>query len=80
MKVAIIKPKKIRKMSLPDNIEGTYWIDDTDSNGIARNLISIVADNNKWKINSNNEVYLMEKDVAIPYVYLENYLFYKIHK
>lgn len=79
MRVSFIKDKKIRKITLPDKIEGNYWIDDTDSNGIKRNLISIEAEHNKWKLISNNEVFILENQAQLPYVYLEDFHFYQIH-
>ena len=79
MKVYIIKPNKIRKIILPAKVYGSYWIDDTDSNGIKRNLISIEAEGNRWKIKSNAEVFLTNGKVMQPYAYLENYKFLQIH-
>ena len=78
MRVAIIKKKKIQTMILPSKFEGSYWISDTDSNGIKRNLISIEADNNRWKLISNKEVYIVKDNLNVPYEYLENNHFYTI--
>ena len=79
MKVYIIKPNKIRKLLLPSKIEGSFWVDDTDSNGIKRNLIAIEAEGNNWKIKSNAEVFLINENVMQPFAYLENYRFLQIH-
>ncbi len=79
MKVYLIKPNKIRKILLPSRVVGNYWVSDTDSNGIRRNLISIEADNNRWKLVSNNEVYIIENKVMTPAAFLDNYQFYQIH-
>ncbi len=78
MRVSIIKRKKIKNMILPSTIVGNYWISDTDSNGIMRNLISIEADNNKWKLISNKEVYIKNGDSNLPYIFLEPNHFYVI--
>lgn len=80
MRVSVIKNNKIDNIILPNIIDGNYWISDTDKNGIKRNLISIEADNNKWKLCSNNDVYCLENNSPIPFVYLENNKFYLIKK
>lgn len=78
MRVSLIKNKKIQNILLPNKVEGSYWINDIDSNGIKRNLISIEADNNNWKIMSNKEVYYVEDKCIKPYGILENYHFYSL--
>lgn len=79
MRVSIIKDKKIQNTILPNNIVGNFWISDIDHNGIKRNLISIEADNGRWKLISNSEVYCINNDgVVIPYVFLGSNCFYYI--
>ncbi len=78
MKVSVIRPYNIKNIILPENVSGSYWIDGLDINGIKKNLISIEADNGKWRLNSNNEVYVADKGVMVPTIYLENYKFYSI--
>lgn len=76
MRISIIKNRKIQTIILPNKIEGNFWISDTDSNGIKRNLISIEAENNRWKLISNNEVYYIKDNLSQPFVYLTENNFY----
>ncbi len=79
MRVSIINVNKIKNLLLPSSVEGSFWISDTDSNGIKRNLISIDADNNRWKLCSNKEVYYIDNSaMRQPFVYLEENKFYTI--
>lgn len=78
MRVSIIKQSNIYDLILPENILGTYWITDVDNNGIDRNLISIEAYENNWKLVSNKDVYYIKDNVFEPYVYLKNNTFYSI--
>ena len=79
MRVSIIKTNKIRNILLPNKIEGAFWISDTDSNGIKRNLISIEAEDNRWKLCSNRDIYYIDNNsMHQPYVYLEENKFYTI--
>lgn len=79
MRISVIKGKKINNIILPDKVEGNYLIDDVDKNGIKRNLISVEADNGKWKLISNKDVYYINKGMMEPFVYLEKGRFYFIH-
>lgn len=79
MRISIIKAKKINNIILPSKVEGSYLIDDVDNNGIRRNLISVEADNGKWKLISNKDVYYINKGMMEPYVYLEKGKFYFVH-
>ena len=78
MRISTIRLLKIQNLLLPDKVEGTYWIDGTDENGIKRNLISIEASNGRWKLINNEEVYCLVNDQIVPFVYLEEGKFYSI--
>ena len=78
MRVSIIKILKIQNLILPNHVEGSYWIDGTDESGIKRNLISIEASEGKWRLTSNDEVYAINGEQKVPYVYLEEGNFYTI--
>lgn len=78
MKVSVIRTYNIKNIILPEVPSGSYWIDGLDINGIKKNLISIEAENGKWVLKSNNEVYAIEKGVMVPNIYLEPYKFYSI--
>lgn len=79
MRVSIINNKKIKNILLPNVYAGSYWISDTDANGISRNLILIEPEGKKWKLISNKEVYIVNNNnYSFPYVYLEEGKFYTI--
>lgn len=78
MRVSTIRLLKIQNLLLPDKVEGNYWLEGTDENGIKRNLISIEASDGKWKLVSNDEVYCVENNQYVPFVYLEEGKFYSI--
>ena len=67
MRVSLIKNKRIEDIILPIKKEGSYWITDTDSNGIKKNLISIEPYENNWRMNSNKEVFCVENNNIMPY-------------
>ena len=70
VRISVIKNNKIENIILPDRVEGSYWITDTDSNDIKTNLICIEADNGRWKLVSNRDVYVYANGVNQPYAYL----------
>ena len=78
MRVSIIRHDKKEDMILPKMIKGSYWITDTDDYGNEKNLISIEASEGKWKLISNNEVFYVQNDTIVPFVYLEENNFYVI--
>lgn len=78
MRISTIRLLKIQNLLLPDKVEGSYWIDGTDDNGIKRNLISIEAHNGKWRLISNEEVYCVINNQNVSFVYLEEGNFYLI--
>ncbi len=78
MKISVIRPYNIKNIILPEKVEGSYWIDGIDINGIKKNLISIEAENGRWKLISNTEVYCANNGLMEPVTYLENYKFYSI--
>ena len=78
MRISTIRLLKIQNLLLPDKVEGSYWIDGTDDNGIKRNLISIEAHDGKWRLISNEEVYCVVNNQNVPFVYLEEGNFYLI--
>lgn len=78
MRISTIRQLKIQNLLLPDKVEGNYWIDGTDENGIKRNLISVEAHNGKWRLISNKEVYCVVNNQFAPFAYLEEGNFYLI--
>jgi len=80
MRVSLIKKDKKNDLILPKIIKGTYWITDTDEYGNEKNLICIEANNGKWKLVSNNEVFCFQNETVVPFVILENNNFYIIKR
>ena len=78
MRVAVIREKKIQNIILADATDGNHWITETDSNGIERNLISIEAEDGRWKLVSNRNVYYVENMIMKHYVYLKENSFYMV--
>ena len=78
MRLNIIKNNYIKNVILPDEPNGSYWINSFDINGNKRNLILVEAENNKWKLVSNNNVYYVENNVMNPYAFLEIGSYYQI--
>ncbi len=79
MLVSLIKPKKIRSITLPSKFYGVYWVMDPIENGEENSLISIEAENGNWKLNSNNEVVIVENKLEVQFKYLEYYKFYQLY-
>lgn len=78
MRVSIVKNKNIQNIILPEKVDGSFWITGTDSNGIKRNIMSIEAENGKWKLVSNKEIYCINNGIIEQYIYLEKNNFYMI--
>lgn len=78
MRISVIKLYSIKNIILPENAQGVYWVDGIDLNGNRTNLISIEAENGKWKLISNKEVYYIKNNVMEPSAYLEVGKFYYV--
>ena len=78
MRISVIKLYSIKNIILPENVQGVYWVDGIDLNGNKTNLISIEAENGKWKLISNKEVYYIKNNVMEPSAYLEVGKFYYV--
>ena len=72
MRVVLIKDNKLLKYKLPLNIEGNFWLDEIDDNGISRNIINIEATEDKnWRVVSNDNYYVFEKNNKVQYKILD---------
>ena len=78
MRISVIKLYSIKNIILPAEAQGVYWVDGIDLNGNRSNLISIEAENDRWKLISNKEVYYIKNNVMEPFVYLEVGKFYYV--
>lgn len=78
MLVSLIKKEKIYSVSLPLNVNGTYWVCDRDRSGNERKLVSIEDKNGEWVLKSNNDNKIIEEDRIINEIALKNYTFHYI--
>lgn len=78
MLVSLIKRERIYSVSLPLNINGTYWVSDRDKSGNERKLVSIEDKDGEWVLKSNNDNKIIEEDRIINEVVLKNYSFHYI--
>ena len=78
MRVSVIKENKIQNLILQDGTDGSYWITDTDSNGIERNLMSVEGVDGKWQLISNKKVYCIQNDIIQSKTDLEYDHFYVV--
>ena len=76
MIIRLIKKKKIYNFSLPDKIEGNYWITDYDYLGNTRNLINVEEYNGHWKIKSDFETRIMSGEKELESAILKDYSLY----
>lgn len=78
MQIYTIKKDKIKSQVLPENISGSFWIEDKDKNGNSRNLINIVGINGSWQMKSNFEAKIMLDDIETDDLILKDYNFYTL--
>ena len=80
MKISLLKDDKLLTYKLPDRIEGNMWLSETDNNGIERNIINIEAtQDGKWKLISNSDYYVFEKNNKVPFTFLNENSIYTIN-
>lgn len=58
MKLLLLEKNRIVKTTLPNNVEGNYWI----TNEAKKNLINVEAVNGKWILKSNRDIKLTMND------------------
>ena len=78
MRISLIKNGKIYNTNLPLEINGSFWIEDKDKNGIKRNLINIYAENGKWILKSNFETKIKYNGDNVENIILEDYNSYEL--
>jgi DNA segregation ATPase FtsK/SpoIIIE, S-DNA-T family len=80
--ISLIKKERIVNFSLPERVNGNYWITNVDNNNIEENFINIEATEGTWKLISNIDVEIIqEKDnmeFSVPFVMLELYKLYTL--
>lgn len=78
MRISLIKNGKIYNTNLPLEINGSFWVEDKDKNGIKRNLINIYAENGKWILKSNFETKIKYNGDNVENIILEDYNSYEL--
>lgn len=80
MKISLLKDDKLLVYVLPNKVEGNIWLNETDNNGIERNIINVEATpDGKWKLISNSDYYVTEKSNKIPFAFLSENSIYNIN-
>ena len=77
MLVYLIKSNEITSLRLPNNIQGNYFIS-YNKKGKQINLINIKAEDNRWIINSNVDVRIIQNNQTIQKETLREYNFYEL--
>ena len=78
MKILLIKNNRLYNYKLPNKVKDSFWITDVDSFNNIRNLVNIVAVNDKWVLKSNYETQIVSPDRTYDEVPLVEYNFYTI--
>ena len=78
MLIYILHSDKYYTFNLPNEVKGSYMLTDKDEEGHIRNLINITEKNNKWYINSNDDVVINYNGKDVEQVELVNYNFYSL--
>ena len=65
MIVNLMKPTRMFSLTLPDKVNGQYWLTDIDDNGHLRELVSIEGIKGQWVAKSNKTVAIMNPDRSI---------------
>ena len=78
MKVLLIKNNHLYSYNLPYQVKDNFWITDIDSFNNVRNLINIVAEDNKWYLKSNYDTQIISTAKSYDEVVLLPYNFYTI--
>ena len=78
MLIYILHNDKYYTFRLPKEVKGSYMLTDKDDEGHIRNLINITEMDNKWYINSNDDVVVNYNGKDVEQVELVNYNFYSL--
>ena len=79
MLIYILHSDRIYTFRLPKEVSGSYILTDYDSDGHVRNLTNISAIDNKWYINSNDDIKINYNGKQYEQIQLIEYNFYNIN-
>lgn len=60
MIVNLVKSRKMFDITLPQKVKGQYWLEDVDSDGKPRKVISVEAVHGEWVLKSNSLVSILD--------------------
>ncbi len=78
MFIYIIHAEEYFTFELPKIVSGNYILTDYDKDGNKRDLASIEAYNNQWRILSDTDTKVLQNHQAVSFIYLEMYKFYQL--
>ena len=77
MKIFLVDKYKVNIYKLPEKIEDSYSITYISPNGVEE-TITLNANNNKWNISSNRDVYIYKNNISVTSETLEDNAIYQI--
>ncbi len=78
MIIYFINANKIYTYKLPLKIVGNYILNDYDSNGIKRNLVSVSVQDGSWIMHDNDEVKIISNNSYVSSMKIELFSFYEL--
>lgn len=78
MLIYILHGDKYVTFQLPKKVEGSYVLYDYDATNTKRSLVNISAENGKWILKSNSNVYIKTTEANLPSIELQEYNFYSL--
>lgn len=63
MIVTLLKPENVYSITLPEKVNGRYWISDIGPDGRRRNLISAEGVGGQWFLKETKKARLINSDV-----------------
>lgn len=78
MLIYILHGDKYNTFRLPKKVEGSYVLYDYDNSNTKRSLVNVSAENGKWILKSNSNVYIKTTDANLPSIELQEHNFYSL--
>ena len=78
MKIFLLKENKLLSYTLPEKVGGSFELTEIDNDGYERNIITIEAINNEWRLVSNADYYVTDKEVKVSNIPIVSNSFYVV--
>ena len=78
MKIFLLKESKLLSYTLPEKVGGSFELTEIDNDGYERNIITIEAINNEWRLVSNADYYVTDKEVKVSNIPIVSNSFYVV--